>query len=158
MTNPQREVKQWENGLKEFNLSQEFANRNKDLTKNFGRDRYTYTAELHGLNAVYWARNEQKMAHGYPGTAWLQLGLLYMCGMHTAKEQGIVKMGVPFARFWKAHYFDWLTFARRGAIYAWAGGLVAGTVLFGSPDLALRRAVSKYHYWCSMERLDYDSA
>lgn len=97
------------------------------------------------------------MAHGYPYTAWLQLGLLYYVGLHTAKEQGIVKMGVPFARYWRAHYFDWITFARRGAIYAWAGGLVAGTVLFGSPDLALRRTISKYHYYFSMEKLDYNS-
>lgn len=66
-------------------------------------------------------------------------------------------MGVPFARYWRAHYFDWITFARRGAIYAWAGGLVAGTVLFGSPDLALRRTISKYHYYFSMEKLDYNS-
>lgn len=63
-------------------------------------------------------------------------------------------MGVPLAKFWRAHYFDWITFARRGAIYAWAGGLVAGTVLFGSPDLALRRAISKYHYYVSMAELD----
>jgi hypothetical protein len=106
------------------------------------------------LNSVYWAKNEAKMSHGYPYTAWLQLGLLYFVGLHTAKEQGIVKLGVPFARYWRAHYFDWITFARRGAIYAWAGGLVAGTVLFGSPDLALRRAISKYHYYFSMENLD----
>lgn len=154
MSSPQREVKQWENNIASWDLQQEFARQNPTLTQNFGRDRFSYTPELTALNAVYWAKNEAKMSHGYPYTAWLQLGLLYFVGLHTAKEQGIVKMGVPFARFWRAHYFDWITFARRGAIYAWAGGLVAGTVLFGSPDLALRRAISKYHYYCSMENLD----
>ncbi len=54
--------------------------------KSFGRDRFSYTAELHSLNALYWKNNEAKMAHGYPYTAWLQLGLLYGVGLHTAKE------------------------------------------------------------------------
>ena len=67
-----------------------------------------------------------------------------------------MKHGTVFARYWRAHYFDWLLFARRGAIYAWAGGLLAGTVMFGNPDLSLRRAISKYHYYFSMEKLDYN--
>ena len=151
---PSREAKQWENKIATFDLAKEFSRQNENLTKNFGRDRFSYTAELHGLNAEYWAYNEARIAHGYPCTAWLQLGLLYAVGLHTAKEQGIVKMGTPFARFWRAHYFDWITFARRGAIYAWAGGLLAGTIMFGSPDLAFKRAVSKYHFWMSKEDLD----
>ena len=51
---PTREVKQWENNLATWDL-----------------------------NAEYWAYNEAKMAHGYPGTAQLQLGLLYFVGLHT---------------------------------------------------------------------------
>lgn len=153
---PQREVKQWENNIATFDLAKEFCRQNEQLTKNFGRDRFSYTPELHALNANYWAYNEAKLAHGYPATAWLQLGLLYYVGLYTAKEQGIVRMGTPFARYWRAHYFDWMTFARRGAIYAWAGGLLAGTVMFGNPDLALKRAISKYHYWMSQEKLDLD--
>ena len=153
---PAREVKQWENNVMTWDLSQEFKRQNKKLTSNFGKDRYSYRAENTSLNAVYWAYNEPKMAHGYPATAWMQLGLLYMCGMYTAKEQGIVKQGVPFARFWRAHYFDWIMFARRGVIYAWAGGLIAGTVMFGKPELALKRAVAKYHFYFSAETLDID--
>ena len=147
-----REVKQWENNLASFDLSKEFAKQNPDLCKNFGKDKFSYKAELHPLNAEYWAFNEARLAHGYPYTAWLQLGLLYAVGLHTAKEQGIVKMGTPFARYWRAHYFDWITFARRGVVYAWAGGLLAGTIMFGNPDLSLKRAISKYHYWFSMEK------
>jgi len=45
-------------------------------------------------------------------------------------------------------------FARRGLIYAWGGGLLAGVVMFGSPDLTLRRAINRYHYMFSMEKLD----
>jgi hypothetical protein len=66
-------------------------------------------------------------------------------------------MGTPFARYWRAHYFDWITFARRGVIYAWAGGLLAGTIMFGSPDLSFKRAVSKYHYWFSQDKMDINA-
>ena len=91
------------------------------------------------------------MAHGYPYTAYLQLGLLYGCGVYTAQEQGLIKRGVVFTKFWRFHYFDWISFLRRGGIYAWAGGLVAGTVMFGSPDLSIRRCINKYTTWFGME-------
>lgn len=109
-------------------------------------------ADDQNKSAMFWSYNEAKFAHGYPATAWLQLGLLYGCGLHTAKEQGIIKKGTFFSRYWRAHYFDWITFMRRGAIYAGAGGLLAGVILFGSPDLTFKRAVSKYHYLFSMEK------
>jgi hypothetical protein len=80
--------------------------------------------------------------------------LVYSIGLYTAKEQGIVKKGVYFQRFWKAHYFDWLLFARRGAIYGWAGGFLLGIVMFGDSAVSMKRALSKYHYWCSMEPTD----
>jgi hypothetical protein len=80
--------------------------------------------------------------------------LVYACGLYTAKEQGIVKKRVFFQRYWRAHYFDWLLFARRSAIYGIAGGLVLGTVIFGDQKLALRRAISRYHFWFSMENPD----
>jgi hypothetical protein len=81
-----REVKQWENNIPTFDLAKEFSRQNKSLTENFGRDKLTYTPELHNLNAEYWAYHEPRIAHGYPYTAWLQLGLLYAVGLHTAKE------------------------------------------------------------------------
>ena len=39
-------------------------------------------------------------------------------------------------------------------VYGIVGGVVLGTVLFGDQNLALRRAVSKYHYYFSMENPD----
>ena len=122
--------------------------------KDFGRDNLNYKPELYSKNAVYWAQNEARLAHGYPGTAWLQVALLYGVGLYTAKEQGLVRSGVVFSKFWKFHYFDWITFIRRGGIYAFAGGLVAGTVLFGSPDLSIRRAINKYNFYVSAERIN----
>lgn len=68
-------------------------------------------------------------------------------GLYTAKEQGCVARGVLFSRFWRFHYFDWLTFLRRGGIYAWGGGLVLGTILFGSPDLSFKRVLGRYEYF-----------
>ena len=43
---------------------------------------------------------------------------------------------------------------RRVVVYAWAGGLVAGTVLFGNPQLAIRRAINRYHCWFTLEKID----
>ena len=71
---------------------------------------------------------------------------MYGCGLYTAKKQGIVKNGVYFQRYWKRHYFDWLMFGKRSAKYALVGGFVGGTILFGNPDLAIRRAISKYNF------------
>ena len=97
---------------------------------------------------------EAKYSHGYPATAWLQLALVYGCGIYTAQEQGIVKRGTPFCRFWRAHYFDWMTFGVRSVKYAWLGGLLAGTVLFGSPDIAFKRAISKFNYFTYEAKFD----
>jgi len=41
-TSPQREVKQWENNIASWDLTQEFKRQNSELTSNFGRDRYSY--------------------------------------------------------------------------------------------------------------------
>ena len=82
------------------------------------------------------------------------MAIVYGCGLYTAKEQGIVKKGVYFQKYWKHHYFDWTMFLRRSAKYGLVGGLVGGTVLFGNPDLALRRAVSKYNYWFGFKQQD----
>jgi len=38
-------------------------------------------------------------------------------------------------------------FARRSAIFGVAGGLVLGTMLFGKPDLALKRAYNRFEYY-----------
>jgi len=124
--------------------------------KNFGRDRYTYHNELYTINADYWNKNEARIAHGYPGTYFVQAALIYGVGLYTAKEQGIVKKGVLFSRFWRAHYFDWITFGRRAGVYGVVGGLLAGTILFGSPDLSIARVNSKFNYYCMRPTLDND--
>ena len=84
--------------------------------------------------------NEAGHSHGYPATSWLQLAICYGAGLYTAKEQGIVKKGVYFQKYWKHHYFDWMLFFKRSFKYGLVGGVALGTVLFGSPDLAIRRA------------------
>ena len=94
------------------------------------------------------------MSHGYPATSYLQMGIVYLCGLHTARQQGIVKNNEFFRRYWRHHYFDWITFAKRSTKYGLVGGLIAGTMLFGNPDLAMRRAFSKYQYWFVMKPLD----
>ncbi len=122
--------------------------------KNYGRDRLTYNPETTFTSTAFLARNEASISHGYPQTAWLQLAIVYGCGLYTAKEQGIVRKRVFFQKFWTAHYFDWLLFARRGFTYGIVGVLLAGTFLFGDQRLALRRAVSRYQYLFCMEKTD----
>ena len=131
-------------GHEKIDLVKQSRELNQPLIKDFMRDSLNYSPELSYTNADYWAKYEARMAHGYPLTAWLQLGLLYGVGIYTAKQQGLLRSGVVFSKFWKFHYFDWITFLRRGGVYAFAGGLVAGTVLFGSPDISIRRGISKY--------------
>ena len=122
--------------------------------KNFGRDRFTYKAELIDKSHNFWYYNEARFAHGYPYTAWLQLGLVYAVGVYTAREQGCVPRTTMMCKFWKFHYFDWMTFLRRAGVYGWAGGLVAGTIMFGSPDVSIKRAIGKYQYWFAENRQD----
>ena len=66
-----RELRQWEKGSKKIDLTKDFKDANKDLLANYGRDRYTYKAELYDASHQYWAANEARFAHGYPATAWL---------------------------------------------------------------------------------------
>ena len=103
---------------------------------------------------MYFREFEGSDAHGYPFTTYLQLSLLYGCGVYTAREQGVFHRTQFYGRFWKHHYFDWTTFARRGIVVAGAGGLVAGTIMFGNPTVSLRRLISKYQFWTAGEKSD----
>ena len=94
------------------------------------------------------------MSHGYPLTFWVQAGLCYAAGVYTAQEQGIMKRGAVFGKFWKHHYFDWISFMRRSGIYGIGGGLLLGTALFGNPTIALRRCHSKYLYYMKDRKAD----
>ena len=149
-----REARQYEKGLKKIDIQEQFREMNQGLLKGYGRDRFTYKAELTDASHQYWNEFEGRLAHGYPATAWLQLALLYGVGAYTAQEQGCVPRGTIFCRFWRFHYFDWITFLRRGGMYAWAGGLVAGTVLFGSPDISVKRCVNFYNTWMAEDIKD----
>ena len=51
-----------------------------------------------------------------------------------------------------------MLFGRRSLTYGIVGGLVLGTVLFGDPHIAVRRAVNKYHYHFTMETPETDAA
>ena len=86
MTDRQRELKQWENGLKKFDLQEESRKANSHLLRGMGRDKFTYDPEPMYMRNQYLRYNEAKHAHGYPGTAWLQLALVYGCGIYTATE------------------------------------------------------------------------
>ena len=149
-----REARQFEKGHKKIDIQEQFRELNQPLLKNYGRDKFTYKPELTNRAHEYWNKNEARYAHGYPATAWFQLSLLYAVGAYTAQEQGCVPRGTIFCRFWRFHYFDWLTFLRRGGIYAWGGGLVAGTVLFGSPDISLKRCIQFYDTWMNENIVD----
>ena len=154
MSESQRQVKRWENGLNEWDFQKETAKANPELLQNFGRDQLTYTPETYKLSNMYWRYNEAGLSHGYPATSWFQLAIVYACGLYTAREQGIVKKGIYFQKYWKHHYFDWTTFLVRSTKFGLVGGLIGGTVLFGNPSLAIRRAVSKYYYWLGFKRQD----
>ena len=149
-----RELREWEKGQRKMDLQKEFRDNNQGLLKNYGRDRFTYKAETTDAAHIYWYNNELKFARGYPQTAWLQLGMVYVVGVYTAREQGCIPSSQFMCRFWRFHYFDWLTFLRRSAIYAVGGGLVAGTILFGSPDLSIKRVISKYNHWFAENKQD----
>lgn len=139
-------LKKWDNDIYVFDVTEASRVKNPWL-EDFGRDRFTYEPEYPLLTALDAKINEAHYAHGYPLTSWLQLSLVYAAGLYTAKEQGIVKKGVYFQKYWRAHYFDWLMFIRRAGIYGIGGGLVAGTYLFGSPYVSVRRIINGYHYY-----------
>ena len=107
---------------------------------------------------MFHAENEARYAHGYPFTAWFQLGLLYFMGIYTAREQGLISRTTLFTKFWRFHYFDSIGFAQRGVKYAWLGGLVAGTFLFGNPQIAYQRCVSKINFYLFEGKLDYNAS
>ena len=77
--------------------------------------------------------------------------MTYVIGARIAKEQGIMKRGVYFQRFWRHHYFDWILWTKKSVIYAGFGGVALGTMLFGDLGLALDRCVDKYKTYISMK-------
>lgn len=89
------DIKKWDNDIYEWDVTKASKAANPWL-KNYGKDRYTYSPEMHYTRAREDFLMEGPMAHGYPVTAWMQLSFVWLAGLYTAKEQGIVKKGVYF--------------------------------------------------------------
>ena len=142
-------MKRWENGIEKWDFQEETRKANAFLGE-FGRDKLSYKVETGILANEFWRYNEARLSHGYPATFYLQAAICYGCGLYTAKQQGIMRKGVYFQRFWKHHYFDWIMFGQRSLKYGVIGGLLAGTVVFGSSEIALRRIRSKYDVYFAM--------
>jgi hypothetical protein len=79
------DIKKWENDIYKFDVTEASRAMNPWL-RNYGRDRYTFTPEMHYTSAHFYSKYEGPYSHGYPFTAWLQLGLVYAAGLYTAKE------------------------------------------------------------------------
>lgn len=79
------EIKKWENDIHKFDVTEASRAMNPWL-KNYGRDRYTYTPEMHATSTLHLHHYEGSYAHGYPYTSWLQLAIVYCAGLYTAKE------------------------------------------------------------------------
>ena len=65
------ELRNWENGHREWDFAKETYNVNKELCDNFGQDPFTFDPELRMTSNHYWRSMEAPMSHGYPKTAWL---------------------------------------------------------------------------------------
>ena len=154
MASAQQRIKRWENGLVHWDLTEESRKANEELCHNYGRDPLTFRPETLFVNNQHHRYNEGAWSHGYPATAWLQLGLAYACGIYTAQNQGIIRTGQIFKNFWSHHYFDWIQWGKRSVVFAWAGGLVLGTFLFGNPDTALRRIRTRYEVFMVSAKSD----
>ena len=82
-----RSAKSWENkSHAPWDLQGEFYKANKDLCDGFGKDRYSFKPELGSSTMKFYRFYEAPMSHGYPATAYLQLAIVYACGLYTARE------------------------------------------------------------------------
>mmetsp|Transcript_35937 Transcript_35937/g.55211 ORF Transcript_35937/g.55211 Transcript_35937/m.55211 type:complete len:170 (-) Transcript_35937:58-567(-) len=142
-----REIRAIENKKDSYDAEDHIYRANKHIFDQYGRDPYSYQIEDLWTGNRYWERNEGSFSHGYPTTAYFQLALIYGCGLYTAQKQGIVKRGVFFQRYWRHHYFDWTLFLKRSFKIGVVGGMVAGTYLFGDPELAWKRLISKFNMY-----------
>ena len=86
-------MKRYENGLDKWDFQEESLKANPFLKTSFGRDQYTFKPETLALRNLHLSRTEASFSHGYPVTAWLQLGLCYGCAVYTAQEQGVFTKG-----------------------------------------------------------------
>ena len=88
-----KDLRNWENGHKKWDFGEETYKANKEMMDGFGRDPFGYDPENRMTQNMYWKQMEGPVSHGYPQTAWLQIGLVYGCGIYTAHNQGIIRTG-----------------------------------------------------------------
>ena len=125
----------------QFDVATAFKQANPSMCDNYGMDPWSYNGEHNHHWISHYYRNESKMAHGYPMTYFLQAGIIYGLAFYTAREQGLPKPHM----FFKSHWFDWMLFFKRSAIFGVAGGMVLGTLLFGDTRISLNR-IGNYFY------------
>ena len=80
-----KKLKQFEKGQNDFDLQKESL-ANNEFLKNYGKDKFTFKPENTFLTAQYYRTYEAPLCHGYPATMWLQMGIVFGCGLYTAKE------------------------------------------------------------------------
>ena len=85
INNKMGDIKKWDNNIHKFDVTSASRQVNPFLA-NYGYDRFSYTPEMSHTSALALHVTEGPHAHGYPVTAWIQLGLVYACGLYTAKE------------------------------------------------------------------------
>ena len=83
MSDQYKTYKGWENGSKKWDLQEESRKAN-DFLDLFGRDQLSYRPETINLRNEHLKRYEAPLAHGYPYTSYLQLGLAYGACVYTA--------------------------------------------------------------------------
>ena len=118
----------------QFDYQSAFRQHN-DFMELYGLDRFTAVEDRYYTSSIYWRKNESKIISGYPQTFYLQASLVYLCGLYTARQQGIVKRNVFFSPYWRAHYFDWTLFLRRSVLIGGFGGLALGSYIWGRPRI-----------------------
>ena len=110
------ELMDYDNGYDHFNLSRMSRRQNWHWLKNYGHDKLTYHPELHEKGDAVFRKFEPWMAWGQPYTYILQGILIYGIGLYTAKKQGIIAGHNYMCRFWRNHWFDWITFFKNSFI------------------------------------------
>ena len=136
----------WNKPGYKFDVAKAFKEANPGVCNDYHHSRFTMTPEKDKFWSWYFNAFESRFAHGYPYTFALQGGIIYLCAIYTAREQGLIsKTGNQFFfNIFRSHWFDWITFLKRAGIFGIAGGLVLGTVFFGDPTISLKRIHNTY--------------
>mmetsp|Transcript_28103 Transcript_28103/g.24835 ORF Transcript_28103/g.24835 Transcript_28103/m.24835 type:complete len:170 (+) Transcript_28103:29-538(+) len=141
----------YSNPKAQVNISETFRINNPTLCDTHGKNYDTYSYEDELQQAYFYGKREASMSHGYPLTFVLQGGIFLATALYTARAQGLPSPHL----FYKSHWFDWITCFRRFAVFGIAGGLIAGTLLFGDPHVAVKRVYNRYNRLCFTDPSSY---